>query len=600
MVSVLNGRADIYPPTEDGKYWKIVWYDRITGKRRNTTFKGKNQKAVIARARELIGDYTPSKKGDSIPTVTEIFESWMRRNQPRWSSRTYDQYYYQANKYILENVGHLPVTQVTPDDFSAIDVTHLSRGQQTKVKSLVKGTMTEAVRWIHGEPEDYSEAIFMSGSKSEARERSIDGTDVMPAKIINDIINACYATCQIHPVLKNTSKDNVAIDMETGTVYNADTGGPTHQLLESDPGLQNWIADNGLPAERMKHRRSIPKHYTNKTQRRMDETEALAKRYRMFALSVGLAAGVGLRIGEILALRVRDFVENDPNKMIQTFDWDRQQPETANQQLIRWGYNGRLKIDKQASQRGKGSIVLSRPKYDTVREVFIPAVLYQPNETVPYVREPRRTQVIETGLTDFKNEDLSLWSMTEKDALGIWHHETGTDRGGMIPLGWLLMYRLNDLWDDLHKGLSPDAPRRFDDFQKLLMFPTRSQPRKTGKGREIKGVEIPNLWREDPALVEGFGGYASTANFARVYTNPIFDFVTEQHRIYPANRQNLPEGKRKGWTFHSLRHFFVTSNIYHGIPLPEISKMAGHASIEFTMSQYSHAMQQDYSVRGFE
>jgi integrase len=182
--------------------------------------------------------------------------------------------------------------------------------------------------------------------------------------------------------------------------------------------------------------------------------------------------------------------------------------------------------------------------------------------------------------------------MDWESAVHIWDAQAD-GLGGLIPLNWLLLNRLNDLWDELHRKSVSQEPR-FDDFQKLLLFPTRNPPRKNSK------IEIPSKWHEDPAVVDGFGGYMSTTNFANNLTNPIFDYVSEQTRSYPEHRQNLPANKRKGWTMHALRHFFVTSNIYHGIPIPQISEMAGHASVDFTSSRYTHAMKQDYKDIGFE
>lgn len=314
----------------------------------------------------------------------------------------------------------------------------------------------------------------------------------------------------------------------------------------------------------------------------------------MFALATALVAGSGLRIGELLALRVRDFVRDDHDLMEHRFENAR--AVKPQRQLQAWttghkGYRGKLVINKQASQTGSGRIVLSLPKYDQIRTVWVPPVLYHPS--TKFITTPRREQALAVGLHHrFKNPNLSLWDMNWNESLKIWSRDP--EFGGMIPVAWLLLHRLNDLWDALHANRDDKYEYRFDDFQKLLMFPRRSQPRKNSK------IEIPSNWHESPDLVPNFGGYASTTNFANTMTNPIFDYVSEKRKSYPEHRRGLPENKRKGWTMHALRHYFVTSNIYHKIPLPAISEMAGHRSINFTLSRYAHALETNYEHMGFE
>lgn len=582
-IKILQGRATITPPKGTRKYWRIAYYHPITGKRHTTDGGGKTRKSAEARAAELVGDWSPLTRSEKPPTLRDVFNKWMDDNRHRWSSRTYDQYKYQAGHFI-KHYGDYPISEISPQDFRKVDVSHLSRGQQTKVRSLIRGTMKTATLWIQGDPDDYASAIRISGSRSDNRSYEVSRGDVASGRFINDVINLCYSTCQVHPVIDRMMRGAVSIDPATGA-----HSVKWHNDDEEDPMF------NGLPPHWVQehHRRGMPKHYKNIEKRMKDETGELAKRYRMFALAVAIAAGAGLRIGEILALRVRDFVSNERHVMEDVFLHIRDvAPEN---QLRVWhdkGYVGKLEINKQASQTGSGRIVLSKPKYDQKRTVYLPAVLYHPQESSPYLRQIRRTQVINAGLTQFEDMSISLWDMDYESALHIWDEQNNA-KGGLIPLGWLLLNRLNDLWDDLHRNSVGTKPR-FDDFQKLLLFPTRSKQRKNSK------IEVPSNWHEDPAIVDGFGAYHSTTNFANNLTNPIFDYVSAKTGSYPQHRQSLPSNKRKGWTMHALRHFFITSNIYHGIPLPQISELAGHASVDFTLSRYSHAMKQDYEDIGFE
>lgn len=585
-IPILQGRAKLYPPKKESGYWRIEYNDRITNERRMTTG-GKTRDGAELKAAGLLGDWTPNAQGEEPPTLQEAFDEWMLANRHRWSSRTFDQYNYHATHF-LKLYGTRPITHLSPADFGKVKITHLSRNQQTKTRTLVRGVFGHAKRWIRTDPEEYASAIQLSGSRSEMREESVSTGDVAPGSYIYDVINACWSTAQLHPVTKLRVPD-IATDEVTGE-------GLVEWLGGSNAHYKPWDGFKGMSEEWVNstHRRGMPKHYKNIEKRIQDENIELAARYRMFALAVGLAAGIGPRIGEVLPLRVRDFVSPDKGFMEYVFETAR--AENPNTQLKKWKYKGHLVINKQASQTNTGRIVLSRPKYEKTRKVWIPAVLYNYNESPEFLRQPRRDQVLDIGrqldaqtkkrFERFEKRNNSLWSLSWDEALHLWDY-------GMIPLGWLLMERLNDLWDKLHQH-TPPGYYRFDDFQKLLLFPTRSQPRSNSN------LEVPANWHEDTSLVPGFGGYASTTNFAYVMTNPIFDFVSEQTGIYPEHRRNLPANKRKGWTFHALRHYFVTSNIYHGIPLPEISQMAGHASIDFTLKRYTHAMQTGYEDIGFE
>jgi hypothetical protein len=355
-IKILQGRATITPPKGTRKYWRIAYYHPITGKRHTTDGGGKTQKSAEARAAELVGDWSPLTRSEKPPTLRQVFNQWMDDNRHRWSSRTYDQYQYQA-KYFIEPYGEHPISALSPEDFRKVDVSHLSRGQQTKVRSLIRGTMKTATLWIQGDPDDYASAIRISGSRSDQRNYEVSRGDVAPGHYIAHVINMCYSTCQVHPVIDRMMQGAVSIDPATGA--------HSVQWLNG-----NNVMYSGFSSEwvQEKHRRGMPKHYKNIDKRMRDETQGLAARYRMFALAAALAAGVGLRIGEILALRVRDFVKNDRNLMEDVFLHARE--ASPNNQLQVWhsrGYIGELEINKQASQASSGRIVLSPPKYNTHR-----------------------------------------------------------------------------------------------------------------------------------------------------------------------------------------------------------------------------------------
>lgn len=179
----------------------------------------------------------------------------MEEKRADWSSRTYDQYKYQAIHFLRE-YGNTPISQLSPSDFSSVDVSHLSRGQQTKVRTLIRGAMRHGIRWIHGEPDDYAKAVRLYGSKSEARQYKLSRGDVAPGTFINDVINACYATAQVHPVAAYENEED-----NEPTYFNEQTGEVGAEWIG-----QSWQPIRiGMDAEWVQktHRRGMPRHYKN-------------------------------------------------------------------------------------------------------------------------------------------------------------------------------------------------------------------------------------------------------------------------------------------------------------------------------------------------
>lgn len=580
-IVVLTGRARLYPPKEPGGTWRITYKDKMN--KRRTTHGGKTQDEATAHAARKLGDWTPEDvSGQPIPTLQEAFDTFIGENTSRWNPRTVEQYNTMGKRF-LKKLGHMQVSQLSTRDFATVDISNLSRGQQTKVRSLIRGTMKVASNFVHAAPDSYADAVRLTGTRLEARDEEVRRGDVAPSSFIYDVINACYSTCQLHPV-RRYMNDVEGLEPPAFNEITGEHGHDEQWFTQADGRWDTLRFDEGMPVQWVKdhHRRGMPKHYKNIEKRQKDETKELAARYRMFSLAVGLSAGIGLRIGEVLPLRVRDFVENNYERMEHLFVNARS--DNPDRQLMEWNYIGRLEINKQSSEAGR--IILSLPKHEKVRTVWIPAILYHRSETAKMLNMDRRRQAVDAGLTHFTNEDISLWRMTREDSLVLWQNN-------IIPLAWMLLDRLNDLWDQLHKNTKDDN-WRFEDFQKLLLFPTRTPPRRNNN------IMVPPRWHEDASIVPGFGGYVSTTNFANQLTNPIFDFVSKKTRSYPEHRRNLPEGKRKGWTFHALRHYFITSTIYHRVALPSISEMAGHATVDFTMKRYSHAIRKSYDLRGFE
>ena len=49
----------------------------------------------------------------------------------------------------------------------------------------------------------------------------------------------------------------------------------------------------------------------------------------------------------------------------------------------------------------------------------------------------------------------------------------------------------------------------------------------------------------------------------------------------------------EGVTLHSLRHFAISTWLRAGVPIPVVSRMAGHAKASFTIDTYGHCIPED-------
>lgn len=418
------------------------------------------------------------------------------------------------------------------------------------------------------------------GTSERTKDYRVRTGDIPSQTFIQGCIDLCYSAYQVHPVLQG--RERIRVDSITGQIKTERASQTIYPLGMPDP---DKLKLGPSLAFLNRFRRVAQKSWKDIDKFRTNETPELAARMRMVALSIALATGTGIRIGELLALRVSDVLPISSTWA--ALELGRGQERQL--QLTR--YRGKLTISKSASQASDGHIVISLPKYGKVRTCWIPGTLYSRNESPANLRKSRRTQVVEAGLERFKPQPdgnmTSLWDMTRTEALHLW-------AAGIVPLGWLLLWRLQDMWDDFTemRGESADMHEVVRDFQKLLLFPTKGRPRKNQR------LEIPRRWTEVTDIVEGAGGYQPSNNFAKRYTSPVFDSVSEHLGDFPESRRNSPN--RQGWYLHSLRNAFVSQNIYHGVPLPTVSKLAGHATIDFTLQRYARVLEQDFEEFGFE
>lgn len=576
-IPISGTQATIYPPTESVATWRIAYVDRATRKRKTTTG-GRTQETAEAKARALSGEFVEGwKAGKNPPTLQEAVDLWLASNRSDWSSRTYDHYLYFAKKF-TDLFGNRPITHITPVDVGRLNLSGKSRGQQEKARTLLRGIFGHSSGWVDQDrAEQLAKAVVISGNNTGKRNIRVPRGDIPGSKLVASLIVTAYHSMQIGPL---DDPATTRIDKLTGVKRRTVGSMKVHPAL----GLASptdYTFKNGLPLEvTQEHRRGIPKHYTDPDGRRRSETTELASRYRQIGLSTALGAGGGLRIGEVLGLRVRHFLAPAQVALMASLDW-RFGATNSDGSLNLYG---ELDVSEQASQASKGKIWVTGTKGNAKsRVVHLPAFL--PNWNGFGVRTHRSQ--IASIIPRFEDSDISLWEATEEEAIELWGH-------GFTPLGYLLWQRLIELWQDPAIATMAPGPR-VKEFRELLLFPTRNKARK-GRDGESR-VQIDPGWRKSIRIVEGTGTYQAQSNFAKL-TNPLYDFVAEQHDEWPEHRTNA--ATRKGWTHHGLRHWAVSSRIQAGVPLPLIAKEMGHSDSAFTLERYGHVLDQGVSSKGFE
>jgi integrase len=574
---ILNGRAKVYPPTARHATLRVVWVDPVTGKRRQTS--ASDYADAEIKARQGLGDYIPDieQRVGTPPTFDEAFHSWFEANRHRWVPRTASQYEAMVRRY-SRAFGDSPVTQITPKAIHAVDVTELSQGQQSKARMLIRSTFEQAKPWVGRNPEEYGNAVPVGGSKSNRQMAAIPTGDIPSARYVSACINLAYSTCQCTPL----DRADTQINQETGEKYWTDLANAGHRQAESLNGDPLNLFTLGLPRDIIDHarlRRGEPKRWkldpVKARERHIHDTTVLAKRFRQSGLEFALGAGAGLRIGELLALRVEHLLSEAQCRLMFT---NTNQRGTifydADQNTLPW--RGVIHVHEQISDDA-GHLLLSAPKSRRERVVHVPA--FMPNWNGCKVGHHR--QQIAAIIPRFNDEHLSLWQANEHECCTLWQQ-------GFIPLGWLLTQHLHELWHDPclpeQPTTEPQLLTRIRLFRRLLLFPAGSRSRTM----QHATVQVEEGTHFNPDIVNGACGYQRRANIANKEFNPLFDYVSSITGSYPEHRQNAKT--RRGWSFHAMRHYAATSRIAMGVPLPLIAQELGHNNPAFTLARYAYAM----------
>lgn len=588
-IFILQGRAKLFQPTSSHPTWRVVWNDPITGRRMQTSG-GRTRETAEATAAERLGDWVdrPEASALAVPTVQEAWDSWKTEHGFKLSSRTIGQYDALARKF-LDIVGTLPVTAVTPRMLASVDLKGMARDRQLSVRRIVGYAFGMVDKWTTRDINTYMNAIRITGRGGSTRQRPVSRGDIPSPKFVTACINTAYSTCQISP-----------LDTE-GTIINPITGDKKYKIRKieipapaiREPDSMTFIS--GMPDDRLQGlaRRNIPPQYQNRLERQQKQTERIAQMYRNVGLSIALGAGGGLRLGEVLGLRVRHILSKE-QALLAYFAQHRD--DTGH---IRGAYNmyqpktrqlawtGEIRIVEQIGMGEHSQKWITRPKMGRTRTVHLPAFL--PKWT--NLTADLRTQIA-SYVPRFNDTAVSLWEATDDEAERLW-------REGFVPLGYLLWHRLDELWasvlhpegkQGLHKDRTPGDV--LEDFMNLLIVPTPTKPSKR------RTIHIEDGWPYDESIVPGHGGHFQPANYLRVYLNPLLDYVSESLQEYPEHRVNART--RKGWSFHGFRHYAVSTRIIAGVPLVVIAREMGHANPAFTLQRYGHMLPEGIPDVGFE
>jgi integrase len=293
-----------------------------------------------------------------------------------------------------------------------------SRGQQQKARSLIRGIFGHSSGWITKErASQLALGIVLLGTAAGKRNPRVDTNDFPRSPMVAAFIITAYHTLQHGPLddPRTTSFDALtgAKTRQKGWINEDGTRGGSAALakdLQGDPYPDDSCFLDGLPTDTTaKHRRGVPTHYKDLENRRRGETAELADRYRMVGLATLLGAGGGLRIDEVLGLRVRHFLSADQVNHIVVNDWDRPQSN----------FRGVLTVSEQASQASRGAIWITGTKgHSKSRTVHLPAFLPNWNERI----EKTTRDGLAAVLPRFEDPSLSLWEATDEESVSAWHH----------------------------------------------------------------------------------------------------------------------------------------------------------------------------------
>lgn len=576
-IKVADGLASLILPSAKRRTWQVFFNDPVTGKRRSVSG-GHSREEAENRAYEVLGFYVPEhlRKDGACPTLADCWESWLDQNQDRLNTRSVDNYKHTA-KRLLDPLGEVEIRELSPTRIRQIDVSDLSINQQRKVRTILRHSLSVNERWLKTfSLDELVSAVRLHAHKtSDGRNASVPRGSIPPMHWLGQVVQSAL--------------------LSFAPMFDSPLG-----ELEFHP----------LPQEFFDKRvASVPPQV--KKNRKMLETrsrERTLMMLRQWATMVVLAANSGMRIGELLGLRVANLIDentlyNDVSRLemlnlnMDTYysDLDDYLPPEAAPAFLY--YRGKIFVEEQASQAGRGKTVVGAPKHNSSRAVWVSPVMFGcPWSDITGEPEfQRATDKALWVLGRVTNPIISittpqeLWFMSQYEATALWMN-------GIIPVAYLLRQHL--MWllrrYESIEAIDDDADRT-KAFSQLLVFPTISKAR---TGRDGLPNVLYEANRYKTPIPRGTNGYQSTCNLAARWTNFIFDHASEITDEWPVHRQGLDT--RRGFSFHALRHYAISQMLRTpNISLPMASKLAGHSNIDFTLRRYGHVFDEDYlEMRG--
>lgn len=520
-----DGQLDLYAPTAARPYYRVRYRD-TTGKQRFKNV-GKTRQEALTRAAELIGIATPAHLLDpsTAPTVEDAFSTWLRTRTHRVSPRTHAYDHAIIKRY--NQLHHERINRLTPDDLARLPTHTVSRATQKKVRSLWRQMLTAHRAWLHYTPEHLVDGIHISGTRRDDDRTQVDPSIIPTSHYIHTLLAYAWST------------ENPAIPTTTTSKQE----GFTYPHPEEFAGVPETLLS--------RHMRATQKHYNDPDAFRTAERARAGRTYQTVAAIHTLAAGALMRIGEIMALRLRHVLDDRAIRTlahIQTpTDFD------TLYTIVNNLFTGHIRVEEQASVTTSGKMTVTRPKNARQRQTTLPSFL-------PAVDHARHLHAPASARAR---------AFTQHEALTYWmeHHTPA--------LRMILVTHIARIIQQWHTNRAPEDITLIN-LRNTLLFPTLA------KARSIPDIAGGLTGYHGPDTLTG-GGYRSNGNYRRIAT-PLMDYVSDRNGERPTSSRR----SRTGYTIHGLRHYGISIQLKAARSIVDVSADAGHRTPAFTLQRYSH------------
>lgn len=532
-IHIFDGRAVLHPPTAKRATWRVIYWDSITRERKQASG-GRTRESAEHKAASVLGLAGATARGQS-PTLEETFKRWKAENTSRWSARTVSNYDYTFKRH-MEALGQQRVETITPEQVGAVDIAHMSRQQRQKLRTIMRGVFKVAGDWVRLDPERYAQAVTLTGTSEGKTQRRVERGEIPDRHYVFSLVRALHMVA--YPEDVQTIKRGAQDKDDIATIPKA--------LID-------------------RHKRGRPKHYKNIEDIEAREAAEIQGIFRRHLLAILMGAGAGLRVGEVLALRLGHlYTRSEIRAMVRSIEDTGQARATL--------HEGAVTVQQQASQESGGRIIISLPKMGRERLAHLPWVLPSPwtEQTATYTNEDG-------------SEATTPHEMSRDDAI-----KRLFAREGFYP-AWLVVQDVTaEIVQRAYIKAEGDTAEAVTIAERALLFPTRNPARKAPDPAE------GHRFFAGACALTG-GNYQASSNFSTRVVYPLMDTISTQTDSHPSRLTG-----RRGWTFHHLRHFAISTRLQAGQPLPEIAEQMGHKHGGFTLERYGHMVAQRAGAMGFQ